>query len=300
MAQASLLETRQGFGATARMDNWWVGPLGVFLGLTAFVVYATVRALAGNYFEIRENPQTFSGEAVAPYLSPFYSPLIFDQTSHHAWNRAAKPGWWPGFLGFSSAILILGGPVLFRLTCYYYRKAYYRAFWLDPPACAVGEPRKSYWGERYWPLLIQNIHRYTLYIATFFLIFLWWDAIQAFWWPPLDKWGDFDPRADWGFGIGLGTLIMLANVVLLTGFTFGCNSMRHLVGGRLNCFSCPARNGHGEHTLKPGFYLWRIVTRFNEHHALWAWMSLISVGFTDFYIMMCSMGVWKDPVVRFF
>jgi hypothetical protein len=281
MAQATLPQVQQdSFGATARQDTWWFGPLLTFLGLLAFVIYATVRAFMGNYFEIRQNAD-FSGEAVAPYLSPFYSPLIYDKTSHHAWNAIDKPGWWPGFLPFSSALLILGGPVLFRFTCYYYRKAYYRAFWLDPPACAVGEPRKSYWGERSFPLILQNVHRYTLYIATIFLIFLWWDALVAFW---------FDGRPF----IGVGSLIMLVNVILLSAFTFGCNSMRHLVGGRLDCFSCPARNGHFDSTPRPRYRLWQWVSKLNAHHMEWAWLSLFSVGFTDFYIMMCSMQVWKD------
>ena len=293
MAQATLPQVQQNsIGATARKDLWWIGPLLTFAGLLAFVIYATVRAFMGDHFEIRQNPD-FTGEAVAPYLSPFYSPLIYDKSSHHAWNAVDKPGWWPGVLPFSSALLILGGPVLFRFTCYYYRKAYYRAFWLDPPACAVGEPRKGYWGERYFPLILQNIHRYTLYIALAFLVFLWYDALVAFWWPT-DRAGDFLPDHRGQFGIGLGTVIMLANVILLSGFTFGCNSLRHLVGGRLDCFSCPARNGHFDATPRPRYRLWQWVTRFNNHHMEWAWLSLFSVGFTDFYIMMCSMRVWHD------
>jgi hypothetical protein len=266
-----------------------------FLGLLAFVIYATYRAFDGNNFEIRDNTQDFDAAgnyANHPYLSPFYSPLFYDAQSPHAWFSQAKPGWWPGGLAFSSALLILGGPVLFRFTCYYYRKAYYRAFWMDPPACGVGEPRHSYWGERYFPLILQNIHRYTLYIAIGFLIFLWWDVLVAFWWHT-DRSGTYYPGSG-RFGFGLGTLIMLVNIVLLTGFTLGCNSMRHLAGGRLNCFACPRRDGEGEQKLKTGFYLWRWVSRFNTHHMEWAWLSLFSVGFTDFYIMMCSRGVWSD------
>jgi hypothetical protein len=294
MAQATLPVTQPGWGQTARRDSWWVGPLATFLGLTAFVVYATYRAIAGDYFEIRENPEAFSGKAVAPYLSPFYSPLLYDPTSHHAWSDQPRPSWWP-FPGFSAALLILGGPVLFRFTCYYYRKAYYRAFWQDPPACAVGEPRHSYWGERSFPLILQNVHRYTMYIVVFFLLFLWWDAIQAFLF-----WGKLPDGSvgAFGLGVGLGSLIMLANVILLTGYTLGCHSVRHLVGGRLNCFACPAAGGHGDYKLRTGYKLWRFVTHLNEHHMAWAWLSLFSVGFADFYIMMCSRGVWSD--VRFF
>jgi hypothetical protein len=289
MAQATLPEPQTGFGTTARRDNWWLGPLLTFLGLTAFVIYATVRAFNGNWFEIRADKEHFAGRELAPYLSPFYSPLIYDATSPHAWFTRAKPSWWP-FQGFSTALLILGGPVLFRFTCYYYRKAYYRAFWLDPPACAVGEPRKSYLGERYFPLILQNVHRYTLYIALFFLIFLWWDVLVAFWWTT-DRAGE---PSSGQFGVGVGTLLMLANILLLSGFSFGCNSMRHLVGGRLNCFSCPAHNGQGEMKLKTGYRLWTWVSRLNANHMQWAWWSLFSVGFTDFYIMMCAKGIWTD------
>jgi len=293
MAQVTLPQMQQdAFGATARKDAWWFGPLLTFLGLLAFVIYATVRAFMGDYFEIRENRAEFTGPAVAPYLSPFYSPLLYDKSSHHAWTHADRPSWWPGGLPFSSALLILGGPVLFRFTCYYYRNAYYRAFWLDPPACGVGEPRKTYWGERYFPLILQNVHRYTLYIATAFLIFLWYDALVAFWWPT-DRGGVL--HEGYGqFGIGVGTLIMVANVILLTGFTFGCNSMRHLVGGRLDCFSCPARNGHFDATPRLRYRLWLRVNKLNLNHMQWAWLSLFSVGFTDFYIWMCSKGALID------
>ena len=92
--------------ATLRKDTWWLEPLLIVLGLGGFVVYTTWAALQGAHFEY-EN-----------YLSPFYSPTL-------------KPSWWP----FSPAILILWGPAGFRLTCYYYRKAYYRSFWWSPPAC---------------------------------------------------------------------------------------------------------------------------------------------------------------------
>jgi hypothetical protein len=285
MAQATLPQVQQNsFGATARKDLWWLAPLLTFGGLLAFVIYATVRAFMGNYFEIRNDWGGPGAHPVAPYLSPFYSPLLFDDVSPHAWYHARPL--------ISAALLILWGPVLFRFTCYYYRKAYYRAFWLDPPACGVGEPRKSYWGERYFPLILQNIHRYTLYIAIVFLIFLWYDVFVAFWWHTSR---DGVYHSDSGqFGIGVGTLIMLANILLLTGFTLGCNSMRHLVGGQLDCFSCPARNGHFDGTPRPRYRLWQWVTKFNNRHMEWAWLSLFSVGFTDFYIMMCSMRVWTD------
>ena len=96
-------------------------------------MYATWAAFQGDHYRF------------GPYLSPFYSPELFGIAA--GWF-GAKPGWWPGWLPFSPAILILWAPGGFRLTCYYYRGAYYKAFWADPPACAVGEPRESYRGER--------------------------------------------------------------------------------------------------------------------------------------------------------
>jgi hypothetical protein len=291
-------ETKQtGFGTTERTDLWWAGPLATFLGLLAFLIYANIIVffVPGN-FEIRQDRADFfraNNPAVAPYLAPFSAPLIYDAQSHHAWIAASKPSWWPSWFPFSSAMLILIFPAGFRLTCYYYRKAYYRSFWADPPACAVGEPRKSYWGENHWPLLFQNIHRYFMYAALVFILLLGWDALYAFWWPT-DRSGNLLPGASHQIGMGLGTLIMLINVVLLAGFTFGCNSLRHVAGGRLNCFSCP--NNYGK--TNTGYKAWRFVTMFNERHALWAWLSLFSVGFADLYIRLCSLGIWND--IRFF
>src|SRR5271155_1845416 len=127
--QAGDFLPRRGFGQTSRKGLWWLTPLVVFLGLGAFVVYSTWAAFQGvNYY-------------FAPhgYLSPFYSPELFGP---HGWF-GAMPAWLP----ISPALLILWAPGGFRMTCYYYRGAYYKAFWADPPSCAVGEPRQGYRGE---------------------------------------------------------------------------------------------------------------------------------------------------------
>lgn len=299
MSQAGTLEQaggprpQDGFGVTARRDAWWVGPVFTAIGLSAFLIYGTWAAWQSSHFEIRQTApgkvDWKNGYEAAPYLSPFYSPLIYDTRSTHAIIKAdLRPGWLPNWFPFSAAFLILAFPGLFRFTCYYYRKAYYRAMWADPPACAVGEPRKSYWGENRWPLIWQNSHRYFMYFAVLFLAILAWDALKAFWWPT-DRGGNF-LNGSHQFGIGLGTLIMVVNIGLLAGFTFGCNSFRHLVGGRLNCFSCPNNIAK----LRPGYKMWRFSTYFNENHMQWAWLSLFSVGFTDVYIRMCSLGIWTD------
>src|SRR6478752_922730 len=198
----------RGFGKTSRRDTWWAAPLGVFVGLSAFLIYATWAAF--------QNAHYYYG----PYLSPFYAPEIWGD-SPHAWF-GPKPAWFPAILPFSPALLILPFPGLFRFTCYYYRGAYYKAFWADPPSCAVGEPRKSYWGEQSFPLILQNVHRYFMYIAVIFLVMLSYDVWRAMWWPDPATGGE-------KFGIGVGTLILGVNVVLLTSYTLGCHAMRHIV-----------------------------------------------------------------------
>ncbi len=252
------------FGETTRPDAWWAQPLLVFLVLGGFVVYATWAALQGDHYHW------------GPYLSPFYSPELFGQ-SPHAW-LGPPPAWWPAWLPFSPAVLILWAPGLFRVTCYYYRGAYYKAFWADPPSCAVGEPRASYLGERSFPLVLQNVHRYFLYLALFFIVVLSWDVWKALWFP--------DPATGAvSFGVGLGTVVLAANVVLLGGYTLGCHSLRHLAGGGRDEMSrvplCLKAN--------------RCVTVLNRRHHRWAWASLFSVAFSDVYVRLLAMGIWSDP-----
>jgi hypothetical protein len=261
MASNLVSITRRSFGQTMRKDGWWVVPLLTFLGLGLFVVYSTWAAFQGDHYRF------------GPYLSPFYSPEILG--SAKAWF-GAKPSWIPSWLPFTPALLILWAPGGFRFTCYYYRGAYYKAFWADPPACAVGEPRKTYWGERSFPLILQNVHRYFLYLALIFLVLLAHDVWEALWFT--------DASGHTSFGIGVGTLVLALNVILLTGYTLGCHSLRHLIGGgrdvlsnrplQMSCYNC--------------------VSGLNRRHMLFAWMSLFVVGFSDLYIRLCSMGVLTD------
>jgi hypothetical protein len=177
---------------------------------------------------------------------------------------------------FSPALLILPFPGLFRFTCYYYRGAYYKAFWSDPPSCAVGEPRGlHYRGERWWPLVLQNVHRYFAYIAVIFLVLLAYDVYLATQWPD-------------GFHVGAGTLLLAVNVVLLSSYTLGCHSIRHVVGGRKDEVSKSA--------LRETCY--NCSSALNYKHQLFAWMSLFSVAFSDVYVRLCSMGIIHD--VRLF
>lgn len=249
----------RGFGATLRRDAWWVAPALTALVLGGFGVYATWAAAANANYEW------------GPYLSPFYSPLF-------------EPSWWP----LSPAFLILGAPLGFRLTCYYYRKAYYRAFFLDPVGCAVGEPRHDYRGETRL-FLFQNLHRFFMYLAVALIFILSYDVVLATRWPvagvlPSGALGP-GPRE---FGIGLGTLVLALNVVLLAGYTFGCHSLRHLIGGSVDCFSCAAAG-------RARYRLWRWASVLNRNHMVWAWCSLFSVALTDLYIRLCAAGVIGDP-----
>ena len=261
-AQPMTLEARAknaplNLGQTDREDRWWLGPLITGLGFGAFIVYSTLRAISNSHYVIDENS--------AHILSPFYSPLLkFD----------FLPVW------FSPAFLILWAPAGFRLTCYYYRKAYYRSYFLDPPGCAVGEGRKSYQGETRL-LIFQNIHRYFMYLALLFLVFLSLDVVWACIWPaPFGTEGK-------SFGISVGTLVLLANTTLLSLYTLSCHSLRHLVGGKVDCFSCAA---FGNARYKT----WKGVSILNADHMLWAWCSLFMVGFADFYVWMVASGRITD------
>ncbi len=251
------------FGETTRRDAWWIQPLLVFLGLSAFIVYSTWAAFQGEHYSLGR------------YLSPFYSPEIFGD-SLHSWF-GPKPEAWPSWLPFSPAFLILWAPGGMRLTCYYYRGAYYKAFWADPPSCTVGEPRNSYRGEHSFPLILQNVHRFFLILALLFLIFLGHDAWHA---------TQFDDpvTGELSYGLGVGTLVLTINFLLLGGYTLGCHSLRHLVGG-----------GVKELSRRPlRFTTYRCVGWCNRRHMQWAWASLFWVGFTDLYVRLCSMGFWTD------
>ncbi len=265
MAKSDTLYKR-GFGKTSRRDAWWAQPAVTFVVLSLFVVYSTWAAV--------QNAHYWSGN----YLSPFYSPEIFGASDHSLFGP--KPGWWPGWLPFSPALLILPFPALFRFTCYYYRGAYYKAFAADPPACTVSEARKGYRSENSFPLIMQNVHRYFMYVAVVFLFFLSHDAYLGFRFE--------DAAGNTSFGVGVGSLVLLLNVVLLSFYTLGCHSLRHLIGGRKNCLS--------GNRLQSACY--SCVSGLNTKHMAFAWTSLFGVMFADLYVRLVSMGVWTD--LRFF
>lgn len=201
-----------------------------------------------------------------PYLSPIYSPCLALNCEHVTLRIFGS--WWM----LSPALLIVWLPIGFRSTCYYYRKAYYRSFWLSPPACAVDEPHKRYTGETRLPLVLQNFHRYFFYLFLINLAFLWMDTVKGFFFSE-------------GLGVGLGSIVLLVMVVLMSLYTFSCHSCRHLLGGNLNLFS--------KHPLR--FRAWKLVSRLNAHHGGIAWLSLIWIPLTDLYIRLLAEGLLTDP-----
>jgi hypothetical protein len=257
----------RGLAATTRTDSWWLAPVLTVSILTAFGIYATWAAFQGAHYY------------AAPYLSPFYSPVVFTKLSaagaaplEHS-LLGTWPAWWPAFLPASPPFLILMFPGAFRFTCYYYRKAYYRAFAGSPPACAVAPAASGKFKGETGLLIFQNLHRIAVYFALIFIPILYYDAFQAFF-----KHGEF--------GVGVGTIVLLTNATLLAGYTFGCHSFRHLIGGKDDCMSC------GKAT--PQFKLWKRATWLNVRHMQFAWASLFWVGITDVYVRLVSMGIITD------
>ena len=253
-----------GLGRTERRDAWWAGPLATALTLGGFILYSTFRVFYNAEYQAGHGTGVLEDHAYL--LSPFYSPLII------------LP-WMPAWI--SPAIFILWMPGGFRLTCYYYRKAYYRAFFLDPPGCSVGEPPRDYRGET-GLLWFQNIHRYFLYVALIFLVILTIDVVHAALWPTA--------TGGLTFGVSVGTLVLAANTTLLSLYTFSCHSLRHLVGGNVDCFSC-VKFGQARRKL------WKGASALNRNHMLWAWTSLFMVAFADFYVWMVAAGRISDPVL---
>jgi hypothetical protein len=245
---------------TLRKDRWWLPPLMTFLGLAAFVIYATVRAFSQKYYWVAEYH----------YLTPFASPCVSASCEPGSSHFGTPFGQFPPFLPL--AILTLPFLLAFRITCYYYRKAYYRSFWLSPPACAVPEPRAGYTGETRLPLILQNSHRYFFYTALVISAINTYDAVLAF-------------RSPTGFGFGLGNLILVGNVALLWSYTLGCHSCRHITGGRLTHVS--------RHPVR--YWLWQRVSWLNARHMQFAWITLGTLVITDGYIALVSAGVIADP-----
>jgi hypothetical protein len=265
MAQATRTVSpphKLGFLKTLRTDAWWFEPGLVAVSLTIFLGYLTVSAfLDQTAFEI------------GPYLTPVFEPKLAEPFEE----------WW-----LSPALLILWIPIGFRATCYYYRRAYYRSYFLTPPACAVGDlslPPGKYGGESNFPLILQNLHRFFMYGALLFTPILWYGAFRGFYntEPVIDG-----QSVETGIGIGLGSVILVINAAALMMYTFSCHSFRYLLGGGVDCFSCSNFN-------KTRKRIWDRVSIWNAKHREFAWFSLVWIVFTDIYIRLVANGHINDP-----
>ena len=260
---------KQGFGETRRKDSWLVYAI---VQAIVFTVCAGYLTFSGIFWGPLFGPQVAEHEG---YISPLFSPDL-------STFFGPLPAW------LSPGLLILWIPIGFRATCYYYRKAYYRFYFADPPGCAVGEPaaHRKFALENALPFVLQNLHRYLLYLAFIPLFFLWYDLLPAFNIVPAA--GVADTRLRLGFGGVLFTL----NVILLTGYSLSCHSLRHLVGGRVDCFSCTRAR-------RVRYTLWQRLTDLNRNHMWWAWTSLITVTLADLYVRLLGYGVINDPAIHF-
>lgn len=242
---------------TLRTDRWWVPTVLTNLGLAAFVIYATVRAFWGSAYWVADYH----------YLTPFYSPCVskgcIPEASH--FGQYLPDVWWLPYAAFSLPFLLL-----FRLTCYYYRKAYYRSVWQSPRDALWPNPIRHTPGDQAAarhaepaPLLL--LHR-RHHLA--------------------DQHLRRDPGLPLptGFGFGLGNVILVVNVILLWTYTVSCHSCRHVTGGRLKHFS--------KHPVR--YWMWTQVSKLNTRHMLFAWITLGTLVLTDFYVMLVASGTISD------
>lgn len=256
---------------TLRHDRWWIQPAITVIILLSFVIYSTWRAFENAYY------------FAAPYLSPFYSPCLTTSCTPGSSDFGTPFGSAPNLgipiAGYvlSPALLILVFPLGYRLTCYYYRKAYYRSFWLSPPGCAIAEPHRSYSGETRFPLILQNVHRWFFFAGLIFNVILTWDLILSL----------RNAEGQWGH-MGVGTLVLLISTTLLWFYSLSCHFCRHIVGGRLRHFS--------KHPVR--YHAWTFVSRLNSKHSMFAWCSLIAVALADLYVREVAAGTITD--IRFF
>ncbi len=204
------------FGETARRDRWWLAPVLTGAGLTAFGIYSLVVAAMGSDY-------LYTGGG-AHYLSPFYSPDLKSWGLHLPFYVGVLRDL--GAARLPAHLLLLPQGVLPLVLPLPARVRGRRA---EPRAATAARP-----GSRSSSM---NVHRYFLYLATVVLGFLWYDAVRAFFFRGAD--GSLQ------FGVGLGSLVLLANVVLLSLFTFGCNSLATSSAAGSTASRAPPPRGRG-------------------------------------------------------
>ena len=238
---------------TLRTDRWWIQPAVIVGALIAFIIYSTWRAFENAYYYSE------------PLISPFYAPCLASSCVDGSSSFTPIGSWWI----LSPALIILIFPLGFRMTCYYYRKSYYRSFWLSPPACAVSDSHKRYTGETRAPLILLNSHRWFFFAGLVFNVILTYDALIAF----------RNSEGQWGH-MSVGTVVLLANATFLWMYSLSCHTARHVVGGRLKHFSA--------HPVR--YRAWTYMSKLNAKHPRYAWISLVGVAMTDLYVRQVASG----------
>lgn len=236
---------------TNRKDAWWLEPTIMIVFLGAFLAYSMFRVFEMTSMSLAETSAGayhYRSPLVSVDLTGFFSTGMVDKIPYLAYP----------------ALLVLPFPAGFRFTCYYFRRAYYRSFVARPAACATEAwTGPGYKGEK-GILIFQNLHRYFLYATLILFVFHLVDAFKSMF-----------PHGHFYFG--LGNLLLWIDVILLGGYVLGCHAFRHLVGGRLDCFSCTslAKTQHG---------IWKNVTILNQKHMFFALASIVSIVAADLYI----------------
>ena len=235
-------------GGTLRKDAWWAGPAATVLVLSGFIVYATLRAFEGNAYEW------------GAYLSPFYSPF-FDV----GWAQGLGPrrssrrrcSSCPGPRASGSLATTTARP-----TTAPSRGTRRRA----PSASA----RRTATTARRSSSSSRTCTATRCTWRVIFLVILWKDAIVG-----VFGWKD-------GVHVGVGTLVMLTNCVLLSGL-------------HVRLPQLPAPHRRQREQLLDGRARQRAPPALEARHAcstsgtmLFAWVSLFSVALTDLYIRMVA------------
>ncbi|MHA2336061.1 MAG: succinate dehydrogenase [Candidatus Hodarchaeales archaeon] len=244
----------------SRLDRWWTQPLLVASVLGAFIAYTTISIFIAEW----DGNKIYLYLEGVHYVSPIYSPdFEFD--------------WWPTIL--SPAFVLIWIPLGFRATCYYMRRVYYRTIFLEPVACAVKDVkpvRLDYKGEKRFPFVLNNLHRYFLYGAILLMIWHWYDTIVAM------------SYTGGKYGIGIGTILIGFDALFLSLYVFSCHSFRHMIGGNTNQYSKGIIN-------KLRYRFWNLSSNLNPRHNLYFWLSAFSVMVADFYIRLLALNI-MDPV----
>ncbi len=175
---------------------------------------------------------------------------------------------------YSPTVLVLPFIALFRLSCYAYRKDYYRHVFDHPQNCLnpgrQDSPKRKYSGETGF-FVLNNLHRYFFYIGFALLPFFYYDFAYSMFY------------TSGYFIFSLGSIIILVNALLLTLWTISCHAFRHLIGGYTDCYSCYA---HGGARKK----LYNGQSRLNVFHEQFAFISLLFVVAVDLYIRALIAG----------